>query len=633
MSDSDRAQSDEENNIAAPVQETEVTANREEVSPSSILLATTVTSNPLERLIETESDEDEDAASLVPDVFKCSICFEILLEPTTINCGHSFCRICLARWFEARKLARQSFICPECRKQWAAYPEVDYSLRDAMEIWYSDLLDARKRNLTNEDRSVLARFRAIGPATFAQFGGIGRPILNRRIPLNWRGMQFILALLMNAALILGIILLSLVVMLVAPGPDLDDELQKDESRIDISQWTVNDVDLWLDSLGPWMEPYRPAFREAKIDGSWLLILDEDLIGMGPLNVDNKLVARRLYYAIVELKNANNPKPPVVAKIDTIQHAPSLTEADASGDGQNGGSKSPSTVTVSRQKIFVLILGLLHFPRTITLMSYFVIDFQPITEFLNSVNVIQKEKFEDELPEVSWWIAARFIVLPQFTIVFEAVRSGGQIEGFVRLLVIILLIRMCEELKLYFTSFRLLYARRYGELYKLWIGEFCRFGRDFSMVVAMGYLHTVLPSALIDVYFCYIVCYPALAFMYSVARVLYRRVPFFRNVGILFVQSMERGLNIVVTYLLRVVFGWLIPQIIRLVEPAFRQAAAEGRQPPQQPRPNAGPQRVPVPAGDEGGRAFLNLLAVDIDQNGARMRGFQQNMAQNDIPVD
>lgn len=573
------------------------------------------------------SNADDEASDLVPDVFKCSICFEILLEPTTINCGHSFCRICLARWFEARKLARQAFICPECRKQWAAYPEVDYSLRDAMEIWYADLINIRKRNVTNEDKSVLARFRAIGPATFAQFSGIGRPILNRRIPLNWRGMQFVLALLMNAALILGIILLSLVVMLVAPGPDMED--LNPESTIDISQWTVNDVDLWLESLN-WMEPYRPAFRKAKIDGSWLLILDEHLLGMEPLNVDNKLVARRLYYEIMNLKNAAPNKIAIDTSVE--ENTTNVKEK----------SDAPAAVTVSRQKIFVLILGLLHFPRTITVMSYFVIDYQPITEFLSSAKVIPKERFDEELPQVSWWTVAKFIALPQFTIVYEAIKSGGHIEGFVRLLVFILLIRMCEELKLYYSSIRLLYARRFGELYKLWVGELCRFVRDFSMVVAMGYLHTVLPSALLDVYFCYIVCYPALAFMYSIARVLYRRVPFFRNFGIMFVQTMERSLNIVVTYLLRVVFGWLIPQIIRLLEPAFRHAA-DHRQAPQAARQNAPPQRQ-AQVGEAqrvnnggGGQAFLNLLAVDINQGGPRLRRFPANIVpqvpQNDIPVD
>ena len=354
----------------------------------------------------------------VAEVFKCSICFEILLEPTTINCGHSFCRICLARWFEARKQARQSFVCPECRKQWSAYPEVDYSLRDAMQIWYADLLDARKRNLTPDDRNVLARFRSVGPSTFALFGGVGRPIIQRRIPINWRGMQFLLAILMNAALILGIILLSLVVMLVAPAPDIDDELlQKDEIRIDISQWTVSDVDHWLESLGTWTSAYRPAFTEANIDGSWLLLLDEDILAMPPLSVANKLYARRLHSEIMHLKMANNPKSGIPKKdVSLLGQDPSPSSANAAESSETmPDSIATNNAQISRQKIFVLILGLLHFPRTITLMSYFVIDLQPITEFLNSVNVIQKDKLEEELPEVSWWIVIKFIMLPQLTI--------------------------------------------------------------------------------------------------------------------------------------------------------------------------------------------------------------------------
>jgi hypothetical protein len=49
--------------------------------------------------------------------FSCMICTELLLDPATAPCGHSFCTQCLAKWREScRTGGAVPCTCPECRK-------------------------------------------------------------------------------------------------------------------------------------------------------------------------------------------------------------------------------------------------------------------------------------------------------------------------------------------------------------------------------------------------------------------------------------------------------------------------------------------------------------------------------------
>ena len=56
---------------------------------------------------------------------ECACCYEILVDPTTLTCGHSFCRYCLAKWFNMSKKTE----CPECRQIWSGFPMVNIHLR------------------------------------------------------------------------------------------------------------------------------------------------------------------------------------------------------------------------------------------------------------------------------------------------------------------------------------------------------------------------------------------------------------------------------------------------------------------------------------------------------------------------
>lgn len=59
------------------------------------------------------------------DELECACCYELMVNPTTLNCGHSFCKYCLAKWFNASNKTE----CPECRQTWIGSPQVNVHLR------------------------------------------------------------------------------------------------------------------------------------------------------------------------------------------------------------------------------------------------------------------------------------------------------------------------------------------------------------------------------------------------------------------------------------------------------------------------------------------------------------------------
>jgi len=48
---------------------------------------------------------------------KCAICLDVLYEPVTLACGHTYCGCCLERVQDKR--------CPQCRKLWFEYPQIN----------------------------------------------------------------------------------------------------------------------------------------------------------------------------------------------------------------------------------------------------------------------------------------------------------------------------------------------------------------------------------------------------------------------------------------------------------------------------------------------------------------------------
>lgn len=62
---------------------------------------------------------------ILEDDLKCGICFELLIDPTTLTCGHTICRYCLAQWWYRSRKSN----CPECRQTWHGFPKVNVTMR------------------------------------------------------------------------------------------------------------------------------------------------------------------------------------------------------------------------------------------------------------------------------------------------------------------------------------------------------------------------------------------------------------------------------------------------------------------------------------------------------------------------
>ncbi|XP_024000070.1 E3 ubiquitin/ISG15 ligase TRIM25-like [Salvelinus sp. IW2-2015] len=78
----------------------------------------------MDRPIKFGKDASELTASLLTeDHFRCSVCTEVLKEPVSIPCGHSYCRQCIeTHWNQPDQTG--DYDCPQCRKRFRTRPDL-----------------------------------------------------------------------------------------------------------------------------------------------------------------------------------------------------------------------------------------------------------------------------------------------------------------------------------------------------------------------------------------------------------------------------------------------------------------------------------------------------------------------------
>ncbi|XP_068459646.1 E3 ubiquitin/ISG15 ligase TRIM25-like [Clinocottus analis] len=56
------------------------------------------------------------------ELFDCSICLQVLDDPVTTACGHSYCLRCINAFWDVRNTRRKGYSCPQCRQTFSSRP-------------------------------------------------------------------------------------------------------------------------------------------------------------------------------------------------------------------------------------------------------------------------------------------------------------------------------------------------------------------------------------------------------------------------------------------------------------------------------------------------------------------------------
>ncbi|XP_078200828.1 bifunctional apoptosis regulator isoform X3 [Callithrix jacchus] len=240
-------------------------------------------------------EKDDPLKSTGPQIsvseFSCHCCYDILVNPTTLNCGHSFCRHCLALWWASSKKTE----CPECREKWEGFPKVNILLRDAIEKLFPDAIRMRLEDIQQNNDIVqsLAAFQKYGNDQIPLAPNMGR--VNQQ-----RGGGFFSGVL---TALTGVAVVLLVYHWSSKESEHDLLVHKA-----VSKWTAEEVVLWLEQLGPWTSLYRERFLSERVNGRLLLTLTEEEFSKSPYTIENSSHRRAILMELERVK-ALGVKPP------------------------------------------------------------------------------------------------------------------------------------------------------------------------------------------------------------------------------------------------------------------------------------------------------------------------------------
>ncbi|XP_033755449.1 bifunctional apoptosis regulator-like [Pecten maximus] len=194
---------------------------------------------------------------------ECGCCFELLVEPTTLVCGHTFCRHCLAKW----TVTSGRRLCPTCKSEWRGSPKVNIMIRNMLENAFSQKLAARTQEVdTEENRRLIKRFDAMANDLVRQ------EIMNllqnsvqagRAAPRHndTRCKYF------SSGIAIGVLVVCILAYIWNIG-------QKELINTPVKEWNNDDVVTWMGQLGTWTDRYSDSIRNNGIDGKMLLMMEE-----------------------------------------------------------------------------------------------------------------------------------------------------------------------------------------------------------------------------------------------------------------------------------------------------------------------------------------------------------------------
>ncbi|XP_042573455.1 bifunctional apoptosis regulator-like isoform X2 [Cyprinus carpio] len=222
---------------------------------------------------ELSNSESEEGSGLSESEFTCHCCYQVLVDPTTLTCGHSFCRHCLANWW-ASALPRVRRDCPECRAVWTGFPKVNILLRDAVEKLFPAEVRRRKQAILSDPGfcRVLQVFQQQGNRQPPHAAPPQNPP-----PINIREFY--------SGVVTALTFMTMLVLLYrAFSTDSSHEVLLSKP---LSRWSADDVTLWVEHLGIWTNQYKETFRREQINGRLLFSLSDDDLSSAPFNIRNE----------------------------------------------------------------------------------------------------------------------------------------------------------------------------------------------------------------------------------------------------------------------------------------------------------------------------------------------------------
>uniref|UniRef100_A0A3B1J6J4 Uncharacterized protein n=1 Tax=Astyanax mexicanus TaxID=7994 RepID=A0A3B1J6J4_ASTMX len=73
---------------------------------------------------DKEANGELSASLLTEDHFRCPVCSDVLKEPVSIPCGHSYCKTCIQTYWN-KPAHEGSYSCPQCRKRFRTRPTLN----------------------------------------------------------------------------------------------------------------------------------------------------------------------------------------------------------------------------------------------------------------------------------------------------------------------------------------------------------------------------------------------------------------------------------------------------------------------------------------------------------------------------
>ncbi|XP_073720487.1 tripartite motif-containing protein 16-like protein isoform X2 [Misgurnus anguillicaudatus] len=87
--------------------------------------------------------------SVIQDQFICSICLDLLKDPVTIPCGHSYCMSCITNCWNQDDQKR-NYSCPQCRQTFNTRPDLNKN------VVFAQMVEMLKKTKLQADRSALS---------------------------------------------------------------------------------------------------------------------------------------------------------------------------------------------------------------------------------------------------------------------------------------------------------------------------------------------------------------------------------------------------------------------------------------------------------------------------------------------